>query len=355
MLTLRWRGETQVTSSPSRITAPSLGSSKPAIIRSVVVLPQPLGPSIEKNSPRGDLERHRVGGDRAAVALGQAPQLDHRPHRCHSLPAPIAITNRSLTLVPVEPVRTRSPSAADGSPERWASRAWRRSRPSVAGAGDGHPVGHRPGGGGAAVGAVGVDHHRGDRAAVELQRGGDRRVLVRPAGAELGALGEAHRGLAAAADEQDRRRERGAVGGAGPRQVGEQAAELARLPLEAGREADGGVAGARRLQHHRLAGAAAGDQQLGLDPRRAQVGRLGGGVVQMLADRSRHPLPEVVGLEHGAARRRRCVVSATVGSVIMSSASPATSETVRLKIRAGAAAAREPPALDQRRRACGPC
>jgi hypothetical protein len=37
-------------SSPSRIL-PAVGSSKPAISRSTVVLPEPLGPSIEKNSP----------------------------------------------------------------------------------------------------------------------------------------------------------------------------------------------------------------------------------------------------------------------------------------------------------------
>jgi len=44
-------GEVQVTSSPARSIRPEVGSSKPAIIRRVVVLPQPLGPSIEKNSP----------------------------------------------------------------------------------------------------------------------------------------------------------------------------------------------------------------------------------------------------------------------------------------------------------------
>ena len=32
---------------------PSVGSSKPPIIRSVVVLPQPDGPSSAKNEPRG--------------------------------------------------------------------------------------------------------------------------------------------------------------------------------------------------------------------------------------------------------------------------------------------------------------
>src|SRR5215475_210645 len=51
MLTSRLFGGTFVTSWPcSRIT-PWVGSSNPAIIRMVVVLPQPDGPSREKNSP----------------------------------------------------------------------------------------------------------------------------------------------------------------------------------------------------------------------------------------------------------------------------------------------------------------
>src|SRR5438067_13903351 len=40
-----------VTSSPSSSILPDDGSSRPAIIRSVVVLPQPEGPSRTKNSP----------------------------------------------------------------------------------------------------------------------------------------------------------------------------------------------------------------------------------------------------------------------------------------------------------------
>ena len=40
-----------MTSTPWSRTRPSVGSSKPAIIRRVVVLPEPDGPSIEKNSP----------------------------------------------------------------------------------------------------------------------------------------------------------------------------------------------------------------------------------------------------------------------------------------------------------------
>ena len=52
VLTLRWYGGVFDTSSPSRRMRPVEGDSKPASMRSVVVLPQPEGPSIEKNSPR---------------------------------------------------------------------------------------------------------------------------------------------------------------------------------------------------------------------------------------------------------------------------------------------------------------
>src|SRR5690242_459491 len=38
-------------SSPPRVTRPWSGCSKPAMIRSVVVLPEPEGPSMVKNSP----------------------------------------------------------------------------------------------------------------------------------------------------------------------------------------------------------------------------------------------------------------------------------------------------------------
>ena len=52
VLTLRLYGGVFDTSSPSRRTRPAVGASNPAIIRRVVVFPQPDGPSIEKNSPR---------------------------------------------------------------------------------------------------------------------------------------------------------------------------------------------------------------------------------------------------------------------------------------------------------------
>src|SRR4051794_32548420 len=51
MLTSRLFGGTPTTFLPCRKTSPSVGSSNPAIMRIVVVLPQPDGPSSEKNSP----------------------------------------------------------------------------------------------------------------------------------------------------------------------------------------------------------------------------------------------------------------------------------------------------------------
>ena len=51
MLTSRLYGGRSVTSSPPRCTRPAVGSSKPPIIRSVVVLPQPDGPSRAKKRP----------------------------------------------------------------------------------------------------------------------------------------------------------------------------------------------------------------------------------------------------------------------------------------------------------------
>ncbi len=53
MFTFRLGGGTCVTSAPCSTMRPASGASNPAIMRSVVVLPHPLGPSIEKNSPPG--------------------------------------------------------------------------------------------------------------------------------------------------------------------------------------------------------------------------------------------------------------------------------------------------------------
>ena len=53
MFTFRSYGGTSSTGSPSSRMWPSVGTSKPASMRSVVVLPHPDGPSRLKNSPFG--------------------------------------------------------------------------------------------------------------------------------------------------------------------------------------------------------------------------------------------------------------------------------------------------------------
>ena len=60
---------------------PEVGSSRPAIMRSVVVLPQPDGPSRQKNSPSFDHEVGALDGDEIAEGLVQLVNLDlgHRP------------------------------------------------------------------------------------------------------------------------------------------------------------------------------------------------------------------------------------------------------------------------------------
>jgi hypothetical protein len=52
----RWFGPSPFMSRPPISTRPSVGSMKPAIIRRIVVLPQPEGPRIEKNSPSRTLK-----------------------------------------------------------------------------------------------------------------------------------------------------------------------------------------------------------------------------------------------------------------------------------------------------------
>ena len=56
MFTGRWNAGTPTTSRPASSTWPSLGCSKPAIIRRVVVLPQPELPRKEWKAPRFTLK-----------------------------------------------------------------------------------------------------------------------------------------------------------------------------------------------------------------------------------------------------------------------------------------------------------
>ena len=70
MFTFRFAGGTNVMSLPCNRIRPTSGISKPAIMRSVVVLPHPEGPNMEKNSPPGDRQRHVVDGSDRAETLG---------------------------------------------------------------------------------------------------------------------------------------------------------------------------------------------------------------------------------------------------------------------------------------------
>ena len=64
VFTSRLYGGTLLTSRPASDTMPAVGRSKPAITRSVVVFPLPLGPRIEKNSlsPTEKLTSSTAGG-----------------------------------------------------------------------------------------------------------------------------------------------------------------------------------------------------------------------------------------------------------------------------------------------------
>ena len=76
MLVGRGLGGTADMGWPSMKISPWVGISKPAIMRSSVVLPQPEGPSSEKNSPR------RMSKVTSSTALHRAEALgDARERR----------------------------------------------------------------------------------------------------------------------------------------------------------------------------------------------------------------------------------------------------------------------------------
>ena len=66
---------------PATKTSPALAFSSPAMMRSVVVLPQPDGPSRQTVSPARDGEVHVVNGGERAEVLGDALELYGR-HLC---------------------------------------------------------------------------------------------------------------------------------------------------------------------------------------------------------------------------------------------------------------------------------
>src|SRR5579883_2143304 len=99
-------GGTCVRSAPSRRIAPRSGATKPAIIISVVVLPDPDGPSSEKNSP-GRISASTASTTRSSPYCLVRPISSSAP-RAPSIPLPcggksVSLTCRSLQdpLVPV--------------------------------------------------------------------------------------------------------------------------------------------------------------------------------------------------------------------------------------------------------------
>ena len=76
------RADRRVTSPPPIRMSPSSGSSSPAMQRSVVVLPQPEGPSRQTNCPLPTSQRHAVDGDEVAIALADAAQLQVELRPC---------------------------------------------------------------------------------------------------------------------------------------------------------------------------------------------------------------------------------------------------------------------------------
>jgi hypothetical protein len=93
---LRFHGGSIVMSLPPRRTRPEVGAMKPAIIRSVVVLPQPLGPSSITNSPsRTSSETSRT----AAVAPKCLDRWSISSRAMASRRRATICTKRSVTII----------------------------------------------------------------------------------------------------------------------------------------------------------------------------------------------------------------------------------------------------------------
>src|SRR5215204_7026909 len=84
-------------SSPASVMVPEVGTSSPATIRSVVVLPHPDGPSSAKKDPAGTVRS-------SASTAAKSPYRFVRPARLRSAPGPSSATARlaevGLVLLP---------------------------------------------------------------------------------------------------------------------------------------------------------------------------------------------------------------------------------------------------------------
>ena len=105
MLTSRLYGGWFVTSEPPRYTRPAVGFSNPPIMRSVVVLPHPEGPSMAKKFPRG------IDSVRSSTAVMSAKRFV-TPSRWMSASACEPVNPRSFRLTIAHP-------SAYGGPPQW--------------------------------------------------------------------------------------------------------------------------------------------------------------------------------------------------------------------------------------------
>ena len=110
MLTGRLYGLAYVTSSSPMWMVPSVGSSSPATIRSVVVLPQPDGPSSAKNDPDGMVRDRSSTATKVAEALRDPvqPQVLARGAGLARHQLPITFWKASLYVVSSSGVRLRN-------------------------------------------------------------------------------------------------------------------------------------------------------------------------------------------------------------------------------------------------------
>src|SRR5258706_11107409 len=104
---------------PWRRTRPDVGISKPAIIRRVVVLPDPEGPSIEKNSPS------RTSRSTWSTATSPTPATSLTPDRA---------TRRPVSP-PVEKTFVSPSSRIAGTASRWLAGAGDATGAAVDGGG----------------------------------------------------------------------------------------------------------------------------------------------------------------------------------------------------------------------------
>src|SRR5438128_792264 len=107
---MKIRRDAEATTRSRRVISPLSGRSRPATRRSVVVLPQPLGPRRVKTSPR-----RVAGAGRAGVSLVDVRLGNRRAHELLALVPSLAVelAKDMATTVEGEPTARSHPDLAD--------------------------------------------------------------------------------------------------------------------------------------------------------------------------------------------------------------------------------------------------